>query len=341
MMGVQISDIVPRKAIELSKLKGKVVAIDALNTLYQFLTTIRQVDGTPLMDKNGNITSHLSGLFYRNINLLLEGVKPIYVFDGKPPGLKGDELKKRKEAKDIAKKKFEQAKSRGDVSEMRKYSAQFVKVGDEVVESSKKLLGAMGIPVVQALGEGEAEAAHLARRKAVWAAASQDYDSLLYGAPILIRNLTLSRKRKISSGVYVPVEIEMIEFQSLLSRLNIDKDQLICLGILVGTDYNPGGVRGIGQKTALEFVRKYRYPVRIFEEIEKSEKYNIDFDWQEVFKQFHEYECCSKEDIKFGNVDEEVVRKILLRCDFSESRIDSGLRRLREAKERAKQRTLF
>jgi flap endonuclease-1 len=340
-MGVQISEIVPRKEISLLDLKGKIVAVDAYNILYQFLTTIRQLDGTPLMDKSGKITSHLSGLFYRNINLLKQGIKPFYVFDGKPAELKNKEIKKREEAKKEAEKKYEKAKALKDVEEMRKYSQQFVKITDEILKDSKELLSAMGIPVVQAPGEGEAEAAAIVKKTKAWAVASQDYDALLYTAPKLIRNLTLSSKRKTSTGAYVSVNLELIEFEAVLNHLQINKDQLICLGILVGTDFNPGGVKGIGQKTALEIVRKYKYPVRIFEYIEKSSKYFLDFNWQEIFKEFHEYKTDSKEEIKFTKPDEAKIRKILLKRDFSESRIDSGLEKLKQAKEQAKQTTLF
>jgi flap endonuclease-1 len=338
-MGVNISEIVPRKEVTLKDLKGKIIAIDAFNAIYQFLTTIRQQDGTPLMDSKGKITSHLSGLFYRNINLLEEGIKPVYVFDGKPPILKRDEIERRTIQKEIAKDKYNKAKQEGNIEEMRKYSQQFVKIDQEVINQSKELLEALGIPIVQAKGEGEAEASFLAKNNLAWASASQDYDSLLYGATRLIRNLTLARRRKTVTG-YVDVNIELIEFQSLLDYLGIDKDQLICLGILVGTDYNPGGVKGIGQKRALEIVRQNRYPVKIFEYIQNSERYELNFDWQAIFKEFHEYECCVLPDINFKPVNEQRVREILSEHDFSEERIESALVRLREIKEKSKQKTL-
>ena len=341
-MGVQISEIIPRKEISISELKGKTIAIDGMNTLYQFLTTIRQIDGTPLMDKNQKITSHLSGLFYRNINLLLEGIKPIYVFDGKPPELKQKELEKRQRLKDQAKQKYEKAKQKGDIQEMRKYSQQFVKVDQEVIDESKDLIKAMGIPVIQAMGEGEAEASYIVKSKKADLTASQDYDALLYGAPVLIRNLTLARKRKTSSGVYMPVNIELIEFQDVLNKLQIDQDQLICLGILIGTDFNPGGVKGIGQKTALDLVRRYKYPVKIFEYISNSDKYWLDFNWQDIFKEFHEYECCTSktQEIEFKTPDPVQIKKILLNRDFSEARIDSGLNKLKKIEESKKQKAL-
>jgi flap endonuclease-1 len=337
-MGVQISEIIPKKEIELSDLKGKVVAIDAYVTLYQFLTTIRQPDGTPLKDSEGNITSHLSGLFYRNINLLQEGIKPVYVFDGVAPELKRGEIEKRKEAKRVAEKKFEEAKNRDDVEGMKKYGGRSVKITDEIIEQSKDLLDALGIPVVQAPGEGEAEAALLARTGKVWAAASQDYDALLYGAPYLIRNLTSAKRKKMPSGLYVDIKPELIVFQDVLNELGIDRDQLICLAILVGTDYNPGGVKGLGQKRALEIVQKYKYPVEIFKYV--SSKLDFIFDWQEIFKLFHEYKTEYVNGLEFGGVDEDLVRKVLGKFDFSDDRIDAGLEKLRILKEASKQKGL-
>ena len=337
-MGIQVSEIIPRKEIVLSDLKGKVLAIDAYNALYQFLTTIRQLDGTPLMDKNGDVTSHLSGLFYRNINLLQEGIKPVYVFDGKPPELKSAEIEKRREAKKAAEEKFNNAKASQDIDGMKKYAGRFVKITDDVISQSKELLIALGIPVIQAPAEGESEAAVLARAHKVWAAASQDYDALLYATPFLVRNLTSSRRKKMGTGLYEETKIELIEFQSVLNQLQIDKDQLICLAILVGTDYNPGGVKGLGQKRALEIVQRFRYPIEIFAEAEK--KFEFDFNWQIIFKQFHEYESSYDEEIKFKPVDEQKVKELLLKHDFSENRINSGLNKLKAIKEAKKQKGL-
>jgi len=337
-MGVQISEIIPKKEIELSDLKNKTIAIDAYVTLYQFLTTIRQPDGTPLQDKNSNITSHLSGLFYRNINLLQEGIKPLYIFDGTPPELKQAEIEKRREAKKIAEQKYTEAKSKEDITEMKKYSGRFVKITDEIIQQSKELLEALGIPYIQAPSEGEAEAALLARTNKVYAAASQDYDALLYGTPYLIRNLTSAKRKKTPSGLYIDIKPELIEFQNVVTQLGIDKDQLICLAILVGTDYNPGGVKGLGQKRALEIVQKYKYPIEIFKHVQS--KFDFIFDWQEIFKQFHEYETTHTEEIIFKKPDETKLKQILLKHDFSEARIDSGLQKLKQLEESKKQKGL-
>lgn len=337
-MGVQISQIIPKKEIEFSDLKGKTIAIDAYVTLYQFLSTIRQPDGTPLKDNEGNITSHLSGLFYRNINLLQEEIKPVYIFDGIPPEIKQKEIEKRKEAKEIAEKKYQEAKDKEDLEGMKKYASRTVKITDEIIQESKELLVSLGIPIIQAPAEGEAEAATLARAKKVWAAASQDYDALLYASPYLVRNLTLAKRKKLPSGIYQEIKPELIEFQQVLNQLEIDKDQLICLAILVGTDYNPGGVKGLGQKRALEIVQKYKYPYEIFKHVQKN--FNFIFDWQEIFKQFHEYESTNIEEIEFKKVDKEKVKQILLKHDFSENRIDSGLQKLEELEQSKKQKEL-
>jgi flap endonuclease-1 len=338
-MGVNISEIIPKKEIEIKDLKGKTVAIDAFNTLYQFLTSIRQPDGTPLQDKDGNVTSHLSGLFYRNINLLQDGIRPVYVFDGKPPELKQQEIAIRKERKAIAEEKFKEAKRINDTESMRKYSSQFVKMTDEIVEESKELLDALGIPVITAPGEGEAEAAYLAKHHKVWGAASQDFDAILYGTPILIRNLTLARKRKTSSGIYIDVNPERIELEHVLNKLNIGLDQLICLAIMVGTDYNPGGIKGLGQKRALEIAQKYNSPVEIFNAIEKNDRYELNFDWHEIFAHFHKYESEPAE-INFKEFNPEKIKEILQKHDFSIDRINSGIQKLQKLKDKKKQKGL-
>ena len=183
-MGLNIKDIIPRKEISFSDLKGKTVCVDAYNMLYQFLSTIRQPDGTPLMDNKKRVTSHLSGIFYRNINLLSEGIRLVYVFDGKPPEQKGGTHKIRQGSRENAKEKYEEAKDMEDIEGMRRYSSQMIRLDYEMIKESKELLQAMGIAVVQAPGEGEAEASYLNRiNNEVFATVSQDYDCLLFGAP--------------------------------------------------------------------------------------------------------------------------------------------------------------
>ena len=342
-MGLNIREIIQRKEIELSDLKGKIICVDAYNTLYQFLSTIRQPDGTPLMDEKKRITSHLSGIFYRNISLLADGIKLVYVFDGEAPELKKNTYKKREGVRDLAKERYEEAKKVEDIVAMRRYSSQFIRLDDEMVNESKELLEAMGIAVVQAPGEGEAEAAYLCKvNREIYASASQDYDSILFGAPRLIRNLTLARRRKTFSG-FVEIKPELIELDRVLNTLEINLDQLICLGILVGTDYNPKGLPGIGQKRALEIVKRYKQPVLIFKDVEEqmmSLPEEDRFDWKEIFKLFHKHKV-KDADINFGKIDEKKIKEILVKKHvFSEQRVDKQLERLREIHEKGKQKGL-
>lgn len=342
-MGLSIKDIIPRKELEFSELNGKLVCVDAFNTLYQFLSTIRQADGTPLMDDNERITSHLSGIFYRNLSLLSEGVRLVYVFDGKPPKLKLRTHKVRSSNRDVAKERYESAKLDEDISGMKRYGSQLVRLEDEMISESKELLEAMGIAVIQAPGEGEAEASYLAKiKKEVYASVSQDYDSLLFGAPRLIRNLTLARKRKTFSG-YVEVRPEIIEIEKVLEDLGINEDQLICIGILVGTDYNPKGIPMIGQKKALDLVKKFVSPEKIFDsvgekilELPEEDK----FDWKEIFDLFKNPDVKDFE-FDFKQIDEDKIREILVeRHNFSEERIEKQLERLKDIKKKQSQKSL-
>lgn len=337
-MGLQIGDIVPRKAVEFKDLKGRIVAVDAFNAIYQFLSSIRQPDGTPLMDSKKRITSHLSGLFYRNVALLSGGIKIVYVFDGEYHVLKGKTHEIRQEAKDIAEAKYKTALEEEDIEAMGKYARGFVKLNAEMIKESKELLEAMGIAVVQAPGEGEMQCAQLVKDGEAWAVASQDYDALAVGGKRLLQNLTLARKRKTPSG-FVYISPEIIEYEKVLNELGIDADGLICLAILVGTDFNPGGVKGIGPKKALSLVREKKYPIEIFRALEEQGR--LDFDWREVFEIFKKPNV-KREKITFPKIDEKAIKKILVsEHDFSDERVENQLIKLREAREQEKQKTLF
>jgi len=337
-MGLQIGDIVPRKEVSFPELKGKVIAVDALNAIYQFLSSIRQPDGTPLMDSKKRITSHLSGLFYRNIALLSEGLKLIYVFDGEYHPLKGKTHELRQGAKDIAREKYERAIEEEDIESMGKYARGLTRVDEVMISESKELLEAMGIAVVQAPGEGEMQCAELVKSGQAFAVGSQDYDAIAVGGKRLIQNLTLSRKRKTRTG-YIYIAPELIEYEKVLNSLGIDGDQLISLAILVGTDFNPGGVKGIGPKKALALVKDKKYPVKIFGELEEQGR--LDFNWRDVFEIFKKPNV-TKEKIHFPKLDGERIKEILVkRHDFSDERVQNQLDKLNEIKEQSKQKTLF
>jgi flap endonuclease-1 len=257
-LGVNLKGLVPKIPIDLASLGGKSIAIDAYNALYQFLAIIRQPDGTPLKDRSGRITSHLSGLLYRTSNLVEMGIKVVYVFDGVPPTLKEVEIKRRARVKEEAIVKYEKALQEGRVEEARTYAQMTSRLKDYMNDDAKRLLNLMGIPWIQAPSEGEAQAAHLARKRDTDYCASQDYDSLLFGAPQLIRNVTISGRRKLPrKNVYVEVVPEIVELNKVLNDLGITHEQLVDIGILVGTDFNPEGVKGIGPKTALELIKTH------------------------------------------------------------------------------------
>ena len=295
------------------------------------------------MDNKKRITSHLSGIFYRNINLLNEGIKLVYVFDGRAPDLKEKIYKKRQEARDVARERYESAKNKEDEEGMKRYSSQLSRLDDEMIEESKELLVAMGIPVVQAPSEGEAQAAHMTRRNTkIYASVSQDYDSLLFGASRLIRNLTVSRKRKTYNG-YVEIKPEMIELEKVFNFLEINLEQLICLGILVGTDYNPKGIPGIGQKKALDIVKRYKVPFEIFKSVEEqimSLPEEDRFNWQDIFELFYKPDV-SNQDFEFKPYDEKKIKEILVeRHDLSEERVEKQIDKLKDIKEKSKQKGL-
>ena len=234
------------------------MAIDAYNALYQFLAIIRQPDGTPLKDNAGRVTSHLSGLLYRTSNLVEMGIKPIYVFDGTPPALKEVEIKRRAKVKEEAAVRYEKALKEGKMEEARVYAQATSRLKDYMAEDSKKLLDLMGIPWVQAPSEGEAQAAHMVKRCHADYCASQDYDSLLFGAPMLIRNVTISGRRRLpSKNVFVEVTPEIVQLDQVLKECGITYEQLIDVGILIGTDFNPDGIEGLGPKTALKLIKEH------------------------------------------------------------------------------------
>ena len=244
-MGVKFKDIVSPEEISLKDLEGRTVAIDAYNTIYQFLSGIRQRDGSPLMDQNGNVTSHLSGILYRTASIVDKGIKPIYVFDGDSSEHKAKTLEQRRAIKEEAMEKWEEAKAAGNIEEARKFAIRTSRMSPYILESSKKLLEYMGIPYVQAEGEGEAQGAYMVEQGDAWAVASQDYDCLLFGAPRIVRNLTLS------GGLS---NLEYLELEKVLNDIDLTREQLIDVALMVGTDFNEG-IHGIGAKTGLKLIR--------------------------------------------------------------------------------------
>jgi flap endonuclease-1 len=258
-VGVVLTPIITKDVTQLAELNGRTLAVDGNGELYQFLALIRLRDGTPLKDSKGRITSHLSGLFYRTTRLMSEhALKLAFVFDGAPPVLKAREIEKRR----AVKKKYEEdhaaAVERGDLAEAYSKATMTSKLTREMVAEARELLRLMGVPTVQAPSEGEAQAAHMAATSPdIWAAASKDYDSLLFGAPRLVRFLSISGKEFLpSQGTFRPIVPETIVLDQLLEGWGITREGLVDLAMLVGTDFNEG-IKGIGPKKALALVQRH------------------------------------------------------------------------------------
>ncbi len=326
-MGVQITELLPKKEIEIEKLAGKKLALDASNILYQFLTSIRQRDGTPLMDSQGRITSHLMGISTRVSNLINSNLKLFFCFDGKPPLLKVKEQEERAYRKEIAEKKLKEAKEKRDINLMQKYAKQTTRLTPEIIKESKELLQAFGIPIIQCPGEAEAQAAYICEKRDAYAVVSQDNDSLLYSTPRMIRNLTLSQRKRLPSGATIKVKPEIIELKQVLKKLEINQDQLIVLSILIGTDYNIGGVKGIGPKNALRLVKQNKNFDKLFKEVK------ADFDWKKIFAVFKSMPIMKNYQLRWKDPDIEKINEILVEeHDFQKERVDKVTEKLTKKK---------
>lgn len=320
-MGVAIRDILTdcKETLTWDDLSG-IAAVDAHNALYQFLSIIRQPDGTPLMNGAGRVTSHLSGILFRTANFLERGIKPVFVFDGKPPELKQDTINERREVRARADEAWKAALREGDMEEAYKQASASARIDSHTIESSRELLDLLGIPWIQAPSEGEAQAAYMVRKGDVTYAVSQDYDSLLFGSPVLVRNLTVSGRRK-TRGRTITVNPERIVLSSLLDRLGVTREQLVEIGILVGTDFNTG-IRGVGGKTALKIVRNGEFESVIAEK-------SPEFDPAPIRDFFLDPPVTDDYALEWRAPDVDGVVKMLCgRYDFSEERVRSALSRV-------------
>jgi flap endonuclease-1 len=326
-MGLDLKPLINPSFIKLRDLSNRVIAVDAFNTIYQFLATIRGPTGELLSNSKGEVSSHLSGLFYRNVNLLSDNIKLVYVFDGKPSYLKFREIERRQQAKEAATEKFKDALEKGRFEDARKFGQATSVLTEKMVEESKTLLSYLGIPTIQAISEGEAMAAYLTNTDQVYACASQDYDSILFGAKRLARNLTISGKRKVpNKNAYIDIVPEIFLFEDILSQMKLTKAQLIDVGILIGTDFNPGGIRGIGPKTALKLIQKYSK----LEEIKNIEKELAQIPYREIRDLFLQPEISTLPDLGFTAVNyDKVVELLCDRMNFSLDRVNGALDKLK------------
>ncbi len=322
-MGVKLPGILPTRSIEWENLNGKKIGVDFSNSAYQFLSSIRQQDGTPLMDSKRRTTSHLSGIFYRSLNLMQKGIFLCYVLDGRPPELKFQTQQARRERKEKAREKYQQAKDEGDIVSMYKYSKQVTYLNNEMVAESKELIKALGMPIIQSPQEADAQGAFCVEKGDLYAFASSDADCLLHSCPRTITNLTLSQKRKLPGGKFVYIQPELIELKDVLNHLGINQDQLIIMGILTGTDYNPKGILGIGPKKALNLVKQYKDFNTLFEQLHPN------FNWKQIYAIFKSMPVMKNYQLKWTKPDKEKISKILVDDhNFSQERVENTLEKL-------------
>jgi flap endonuclease-1 len=325
-MGVLLTPIVVKNTIALADLRGRRLAVDANGELYQFLALIRLPDGTPLTDSHGRITSHLSGLFFRTTRLVADfGLQFVFVFDGRPPVEKAAEIGRRRAVRQRYELEAAEARRAGDLARAYSKSTMTSRLTGDMIAEAKELLRLMGLPTVQAPSEAEAQAAYMARRGDVWAAASKDYDSLLFGASRLVRFLTITGREFLpSQGTFRPITPEVIDLQRMLEALGITRPQLIDLGLLVGTDFHPG-IKGIGPKRALAHVTRYGAIEHMPSEIRNAFGHDLD----RLRQIYLEPDVHENYDVESGQCDVEGVVRFL--CDehaFGRDRVVAALGRM-------------
>ena len=340
-MGVNLKDMVIKHELSFNQLKDKKLAVDAFNVLYQFLSTIRQRDGSLLVDSQGQVTSHLTGLFSRTTRLMQKGMKLSFVFDGIAPELKQEERLRRAQLKREALMKHKEAEKAGDVDDMKKYASRTSRLTPEMIEEAKLLITAMGLPIVQAPSEGEAQAAYMVSKDDLYAEISQDYDCLLFGVPRMIQNMTITPRRKLPNKLaYEKVTPQLIELNENLNNLGIDQDQLIALGILVGTDFNIGGVKGIGPKNALKLVKQHGKDFdRLFKEVKWDD--HFPFPWTEPFYTIKKMPTTDDYHLDWKGLDRDKVIELLVeKHDFSKDRVNATLDKLEKERQKFSQKGL-
>lgn len=356
-MGIDLGDVVVRQPVTFAHYAGKRLAFDAWNILYQFVSSIRQPDGTPLMDKDGHITSHLAGILYRTGALVEAGIKPVFVFDGKPHRLKGDTLAARAERKADAQVAYDKAIEEGDLETARTKAQQTSRLSPPMVNDAITLLRALGIPVVQAPGEGEAQASWMCANGQVAGTVSQDFDCILFGTPVLVRHLATGGRRKLpGKQVWTEIEPEEIRLGDSLAAIGLTRQQLVDAAILVGTDFHPG-VKGIGAKKAIALIKKdasldalldrlAAHPASAVSAVEKAildQHHNL-VQRDEVRRIFLDPEHVPVPDaaLAASPPDEAAVRAFMVDLHgFSRDRVDTALAKFTAAKSRQAQKTLF
>lgn len=334
-MGIQLGPLLETRRIKVEELSGQRVAIDGYNVLYQFLTSIRQADGSLLTDPRGRVTSHLSGILFRFSKLVEKGLKLCIVFDGKPPALKKNLLEQRRRRKIKAQIEWEAAIEAGDIETARTKAQQTTRLDSNMIAESKNLLDLLGIPWVDAPSEGEAQVASLLNQGMVDYGASQDFDTILFGASKLVRNLTLSGRRKLpKQQKWVEVSPEIIDTEKSFQNLGLNREQLVDIAILMGTDFNPG-IDGIGPKKGLKLLQEFGNAEDALDKLGKEIE-NLD----EVRSLFLNHPIVEFTPEWNTPNAESTLSYLCSDYSFNKNRVEKALEKYVEAKPRARQFTL-
>ena len=328
-MGCNLRDLANSEDTTVEAMRGKRVGIDSFLLAFQFLTTIRDRsptgDGGPLKSDNGKVVAHLMGFLSRASLMLSKGVKPVFIFDGTHPELKRDEIEARREKRELAETEWKAALERGDFATAQKMAQRCVKYTPEMVEESIEMLSLMGIPAFRAKAEGEAQAAVMAANGQLDAVATQDWDALLYGAPVVIRNLTSDGSKRMGRVI----RAQKIMLSDILSENELTRDQLIDLAIMIGTDFHPG-IKGIGPKTGLKLIKEFGTIEAICAVKDKEIPERIE-EIREIFRN-HPVVEIDDESLKQGDVDVEGLKKFLVDDrQFSQKRFDNAMELLETA----------
>jgi len=341
-MGVDLGELFTKEQCAFEDFRDRVIVIDAYNVLHQFLSSIRQRDGTPLKDAQGRITSHLSGLLYRTANLVAAKIRPVYVFDGVPHPLKARTIQQRRERKVQAERDWKEALEKGDLEKAKSKAQQTSRITSEIIEQSKQLLEALGIPHLQAPSEGEAQASFMVKKGDAYAVGSQDFDCLLFNSPLLVRNLTSAEKRKLpNKQAYTAVHPKLIRLKPGLQKLGISQEQLVDIAILIGTDFNEG-VKGYGPKKSLRLLQEKGNLENALETIPSSVQKPSSDEIMAVRKIFLEPTITQDYSFQWSKPDLSAVIHIL--CDehqFSRERIEPILKNFSSLNQLTKQKDLF
>lgn len=328
------SAIKPQKV---QSLFGRKIAIDASMCIYQLLVAVR-MGADNLTNDDGNVTSHITGLFYRSIRLLELGIKPIFVFDGKPPVMKAGELEKRAAAKKAAEEAAQKAKEDGDLEAAARFARRVNRVTPEMIEGCKTLLKLMGVPIVEAPCEAEAQCAEMVKKGVVYAAASEDMDSLTFGTEKLIRQIWAGTASTAAKKGIQPTEFTL---SVALQELDMTMSQFIDLCILCGCDY-VDSVKGVGVVKALNLIRKHKDLEKAISFLRGEKAYTVPDEYPvDVLRGMFvnpEVTDASELTIKWSKPKVDALKKFLIEDNqFDPLKVENGLRRLEASKKSTNQ----